>query len=158
MSVKCVESLVEIVINESGRKIKFTEDVLKIFTKYIQIDDTLEAGGILIGREDKNNGNLIVEYATYPLKKDIRKRYEFLRKDIGHITFYNKLYKENGGIYAYIGEWHTHPQDYPIPSDKDEKNWKKIWKQKKENDFFNMIVGIKGIRIWKCNEKIERIF
>lgn len=147
-----------IILNDSERKVKITEEVINLFNRYKQNGKECEAGGILIGREDKNNGNLIIEYATYPLEKDIRKRYRFYRKDKGHIDYYNKIYKENNGIYAYIGEWHTHPEKFPTPSLIDKKNWKKIWNKKGNGDLFNIIVGTKEIRIWKCNLKIERIY
>lgn len=158
MSVNFVENSNDIVFNDSVRKIKITENITNLFKQYIQDGKEPESGGILIGREDKNNGNLIIEYATYPMKKDIRKRYRFYRKDKGHIEYYNKIYKENNGIYAYVGEWHTHPENIPEPSFIDKKNWKKIWNQKEDGDLFNVIVGTKEIIIWKCNLKIERLY
>lgn len=158
MNVNFARKPNNIILNASGRKVKITEEVIKLFNRYRQTGKECEAGGILIGREDKNNGNLIIEDATYPLKKDIRKRYRFYRKDKGHIDYYNKIYKENNGIYAYIGEWHTHPEKFPTPSLIDKKNWKKIWNKKGNGDLFNVIVGTEEIRIWKCNLKIERIY
>ena len=77
MSVNFVENSNDIVFNDSVRKIKITENITNLFKQYIQDGKEPESGGILIGREDKNNGNLIIEYATYPMKKDIRKRYRF---------------------------------------------------------------------------------
>ena len=149
MNVSFVKEFNEIVLSDSGRKLKFTEEIIKMFESYRQVGKEPEAGGILIGREDKNNGNLIIEYATAPMEKDIRKRYRFYRKDEGHIEYYNKIYKENNGIYAYVGEWHTHPENEPSPSLIDKNNWKKILNKKGEGELFNVIVGIKKIRIWK---------
>ena len=74
MDVNFVKKTNEITLNDSGRKIKITEEILSLFEKYRQVGKKTEAGGILIGREDKNTHNLIIEYATYPLKEDIRKR------------------------------------------------------------------------------------
>ena len=149
MNVNFVKDFNEIVLSDSGRKLKFTEEIIKMFESYRQVGKEPEAGGILIGREDKNNGNLIIEYATAPMKKDIRKRYRFYRKDEGHTEYYNKIYKENNGIYAYVGEWHTHPENEPSPSLIDKNNWKKVLNKKGEGELFNVIVGIKKIRIWK---------
>ncbi len=151
MNVNFARKSNNIILNDSGRKVKITEEVINLFNRYRQTGKECEAGGILIGREDKNNGNLIVEYATYPMKKDIRKRYRFFRKDEGHIEYYNKIYKENNGIYAYIGEWHTHPENEPSPSIIDKNNWKRILNKKGEGELFNVIVGIEKIRIWKCH-------
>ena len=158
MNVNFVKEIDKIVLMDSGRKLKFTEGIIKIFENYRQVGKEPEAGGILIGREDKNNGNIIIEYATSPMENDVRKRYRFYRKDEGHIDYYNKIYKESNEIYAYIGEWHTHPEEFPTPSLIDKKNWKKIWNKKNNGDLFNVIVGTKEIRIWKCNLKIERIY
>ena len=158
MNVNSVKENNEIIIENNSRKIKITNNIIEVFQKYRQINDEFEAGGILIARENKYTNNLIIEYATYPFKEDIRKKYRFYRKDIGHINYYNYIYNKNNGIYAYIGEWHTHPEDYPNPSSIDIRNWKKIWKENKEKDLINIIVGIKQIGIWKCNEKIERIY
>lgn len=140
-----------ITLNDSGRKIKITEEILNLFERYRQVGKKTEAGGILIGREDKDTHNLIIEYATFPLKEDIRKSFRFYRKDKGHLDFYNKIYNENNGIYAYVGEWHTHPEKFPTPSLIDKNNWKKIWYKKGNGDLFNVIVGTEEIRVWKCN-------
>ena len=82
-----------------------------------------------------------------------RKRCRFYRKDKGHIDFYNRIYNENNEIYAYVGEWHTHPEKYPTPSLIDKNNWKKIWNKKGNGDLFNVIVGTEEIRVWKCNDR-----
>ena len=77
MNVNFVKKSNDIVLNDSGRKVKITEEIINLFKRYRQVEKEPEAGGILIGREDKNNGNLIIEYATYPMGKDIRKKYRF---------------------------------------------------------------------------------
>lgn len=155
MNANFVREYNDIVLNDTGRKIKITKEIIKVLNKYRQVNKELEAGGILIGREDKSNGNLIIEYATYPMEKDIRKRDRFYRKDEGHINYYNKIYEENNGIYAYVGEWHTHPEKEPTPSIIDKNNWKKILNRKGEGELFNIIVGIEKIRIWKCHNRNE---
>lgn len=153
MDANSVKISNELVINDSNRKIKITNEIIELFKRYMQIGEEHEAGGILIGREDANNGNLVIEYATFPMKYDIRKRYRFYRKDKGHIEYYNKIYKDSDGIYAYIGEWHTHPENEPVPSIMDKINWKRILNKKGNGELFNIIVGAKKIRVWKCHDK-----
>ncbi|MGK0467247.1 Mov34/MPN/PAD-1 family protein [Clostridium sp.] len=150
-----------IIINLQNKKIKIDDGIVKLISCYKQIDrKDCEAGGILIGRENKETGNLIVEYATEPYDKDKRKRMSFYRKDKKHIDFYNKLYEDYTGIYAYIGEWHSHPEDYPNYSSIDINNWKKISKINvdKEKIYYHLIVGNKEIRVWEYhyNSKLAK--
>jgi integrative and conjugative element protein (TIGR02256 family) len=145
----------EIVIE---KKLKINSEVLDNIIKFKQ-DKFLskEAGGVLIGRQDVNNGIVIIEYATLPLSNDKRSRYEFVRKDKRHLDFYNNLYN-NSNIYFYIGEWHTHPENYPNYSTKDKKNWMKIYNENNERrKYYHIILGISEIGIWECSDIIERI-
>lgn len=150
----------ELTFIDNDIKIKITDNVLSILKKYIQDEKANEAGGILIAREDNDNGNIIIEYATEPLKNDKREKFRFYRKDRGHIEFYNKIYRENNKIYAYIGEWHTHPEDYPNPSFLDKYNWKKNCNKKSRNELYNIIIGRKEIKMWKIrkNEIINLLY
>ena len=126
--------------------------------KYIQRENTsCEAGGLLIGRENSGNTNLVIEFVTEPMLKDQRSRCRFLRKDIGHVHFFEKLYKENEGIYGYIGEWHTHPENIPHYSIIDSKNWRKIGKKMKGGKQYHVIVGIQEIGIWKYDSVTKKI-
>lgn len=62
--------------------------------KYIQQDDnSLESGGILLGRENAGNTNLIIEFITEPMPGDKSSRRRFFRKDIRHIRFFEKYMK-----------------------------------------------------------------
>ncbi|MDU5722359.1 MAG: Mov34/MPN/PAD-1 family protein [Clostridium butyricum] len=147
-----------IIIELENRNIKIDDTVLDLISQYKQLGRTdCEAGGILIGRENKESGNLIIEYATEPYDKDKRTRTSFIRKDKKHIDIFNNLYTDYSGIYAYIGEWHTHPEDYPTYSHTDINNWKKISKinEDKEKIYYHFILGIKEFRVWeyKCNMK-----
>lgn len=132
--------------------IKIETSVIDLINSFRQFKLTdCEAGGILIGRENKETGNIIIEYATEPYDKDRMTRTSFHRKDKKHINMYNQLYKENNGIYAYIGEWHTHPEDFPNYSYTDIKNWTKISNINKDKNkvYYHIIVGRKEIRIWE---------
>lgn len=141
-----------ITIELEDKKIKLTSEVINLINSYRQLSlYACEAGGILIGRENKESGNLIIEYATEPFAKDKRTRTSFLRKDNKHVEFYNKLYKEHKGIYAYFGEWHTHPEEVPNYSCMDIRNWRKIsqMNEDKEKIYYHVIAGTKDIRVWQ---------
>lgn len=141
-----------ITIKLKNKKIKVVSSIVALMNNYKQLSpEGYEAGGILIGRENKDTGNIIIEYATTPYEKDRRTRNHFYRKDKQHIEFYNKHYKNNNGIYAYIGEWHTHPEDCPDYSQLDIRNWRRISKinTDKEKTYYHIIVGKRDIGIWE---------
>ena len=43
----------------------------------------------------------------------------------------------------YLGEWHTHPEDLPKPSDKDLREWRILLREQRRPLVF-LIVGLKG--------------
>ena len=107
-----------IVTESKNRKIKICDQLLEEIYSQIQKNDyDPEKGGIIVGRENLNNENIILEYVSKPLKNDICTRTRYTRKDEGHLKYFEKLYNENNGVYAYWGEWHTHPEDIPVVYD-----------------------------------------
>jgi len=146
------------IIYNGDRKIKFSNNILHIMHKYIQTDKmAFEAGGLLIGRENSGNKNLIVEFVTEPMAADKRGRLRYLRKDKRHLDFYHTIYKQNDGVYAYIGEWHTHPENIPGYSNIDANNWKKIGREMRGGIQYHVIVGIQQIGIWEYNANMKTI-
>lgn len=144
VSVVCV-----MVIENNAITIKITDEVIQKMRQYIQWNYTdTEAGGILVGWENVENSNVVIDKVTVPMKKDIRKKTKFLRHDVGHIEFYTSLYNNSEEIYAYYGEWHTHPEDIPHYSLIDLENWRKIAKGDSKNNQYHIIVGRKKFSIW----------
>jgi len=146
------------IINTGDRKIKFNKSIFDIMRKYIQAEDkATEAGGIIIGRENMGNKNIIIEYITEPMPLDKRTRYSYSRKDKGHINYYNKIYDDYDCIYAYIGEWHTHPEKFPKYSIIDKNNWNRIGDENSNLNQYHIIVGTKSIGIWEYSYKQKYI-
>lgn len=142
------------VIDYKNRKIKLCNEIIEIMHRYIQGKNSdAEAGGIIIGRENLGNDNLIFEYITRPMQNDIRTRTSFIRKDAGHLNYYKQLYSEYNGIYAYYGEWHTHPEDIPHYSITDLNNWRRISKDDPKNVQYHIIVGRKRMRVWEMKRR-----
>lgn len=141
--------------NSNNIQIKICCGVFQVMKKYIQIGDkSLEAGGILIGKENISDNNIIIRYITEPYESDKRTYSRFIRKDKRHIDIFKGIFKSSNQIYGYIGEWHTHDEDLPEYSKIDLKNWRKIMKESPGDiEHFHIIVGIKAIRIWNL-EKI----
>lgn len=149
-NVLCVEN--NVVFECFNRKIKVSVDVISIWKKYIQEGlFSKEAGGVLIGRESRESNNLIIEFCTNPMLNDVRKRTRFFRRDKKHIEYFTDVYNDNEGIYRYVGEWHTHPEDVPSYSSLDKKNWKKIFSDLDQNEQFHFIIGRKGVTAWRYN-------
>lgn len=132
-------------------KIKICSSVIAVMKKYIQSGlMSLESGGILIGKENISNEDLVIKFATQPFEGDKRKHCRFKRKDPKHIEIFQELYNSNEEIYRYIGEWHTHPEAVPQYSRIDFFNWRKIMKNAPDGiNHYHIIVGYYAFRIWE---------
>lgn len=146
-----------VTISNSKYKIKIKNEVIDLIKSYRQMNmSDYEAGGMLIGYET-TDGNIIIEYATKPFKRDIRKRYSFDRKDKRHNKILKKIWKKEGNIHTYIGEWHTHPEKYPNYSYQDKGNWINIGGKMDKEKFIHIIVGNNAIGIWDYDNKIRKM-
>ena len=145
-----------IVVESENRKIKICDQILEEIFGYIQKNNHApERGGIIVGRENLNNDNIMLEYVSHPFKDDICTRNRYIRKDKGHLRYFEELYDENNGVYAYWGEWHTHPEDIPHYSIIDLENWKCIGKDDPKGIQYHIIAGREAFGIWKMqNGKI----
>lgn len=143
------------------RKFTLNTDV-KEKIKNIQAKHTFrkEIGGILIGAYDAEIECLRLTDMTFPFPGDQQSRYRFFRKADGHQEIMDQLWEESGHTKAYLGEWHTHDEDTPIPSVVDRKNWKRIAKRNHNFDeCFFMIIGKKTFIIWTVmNDDILEIY
>jgi len=99
-------------------------EVLKVLEYYRQLNpNDKEAGGILIG--SYRNRHIHVVKATTPGIRDTRSRYGFHRRSLKHQTIALSAWLGSSSTLTFIGEWHTHPEDYPAPSRIDIDEWKK---------------------------------
>jgi len=108
-----------------------------------------EAGGVLLGRHLLDSEDVVVDEVTGPQSSDLRTRFSFFRsKKHEHIAKERWLAEAN--TIAYLGLWHTHPEDSPTPSSVDREDWQ----QAVTNDAFDgarlffPIVGRREIRVW----------
>lgn len=122
------------------------EQVLRVFQKHIQQNGNSEAGGLLLGRV--HGANIALIEATVPTRWDKRFQYLFERMPFGHRTIAEKWWRASGGTVRYLGEWHTHPQDYPSPSAIDRIEWATLTKKRlDERPLLAIIVGRKGLHV-----------
>ncbi|MEX6104394.1 Mov34/MPN/PAD-1 family protein [Enterobacter hormaechei] len=55
---------------------------------------------------------------------DIRSRLRIERKSKHHQQKVDDLFQQSDGFLVYLGEWHTHPEDFPQPSSTDLRSWR----------------------------------
>lgn len=113
-----------------------------------------EIGGILIGIYDTKYGCLRLTDMSFPQSGDQQSRFRFNRKSDGHQELMDHLWESSDHTKAYLGEWHTHDQDTPIPSIVDRRTWKRI--SKRNNNFeecYFMIIGRKDYFIWTVSDE-----
>ena len=147
------------VLSNDG-KIKLTEECWNKMKGYMQLSsNSLEAGGVLLGRFIKDSKNVILDNITVPMIGDKRSRYSFSRRRSMHQRIVDRFWDKSNGTCNYLGEWHTHPEDYPSPSDVDYADWKR---KLKEDHFssrylYFIIVGLKHTYIWEGDRRSKRI-
>ncbi len=155
-SEKIVVSVVMIIKTEN-KTIKINQNIIDTFCKHIQHNSSdIEAGGIIIGRENKENDNIILDYVTEPFPKDTRSCFRFHRKDKAHVNFYKKIYNDNNKVHAYYGEWHTHYEDIPHYSSIDLKNWQRIASECPLPYQYHVIVGRKYLVLWQMRKTYNK--
>lgn len=102
--------------------VKISYEILIKIQEFIQ-DDSIkpESGGILIGHDLQDNNFSITDIST-PSVYDKSNRFNFIRSKKNAQLILNKFFKESNGKKIYLGEWHTHPEDFPTPSSVDKKS------------------------------------
>lgn len=105
-------------------KLKIYKNVIDKMNVYIQDErNKPESGGILMGYMLNNNVFAINEISV-PNKLDKSSRFNFTRSKVAAQSIINEAFKNSNGKQIYLGEWHTHPEDYPSPSSLDCKSIK----------------------------------
>lgn len=127
--------------------LSLAEPAIAVFERHIQSRYTdYEAGGLLLGTV--HGSNIAVSEATAPTRWDKRFRFFFERLPFGHASLARSRWKASGGSVRYVGEWHTHPQDYPKPSSLDRSEWNKLARKRSDGrPMLAVIVGRKGLYV-----------
>lgn len=127
--------------------VNFDVKVLNVFRQHIQhLGSDAEAGGLLLG--EVRGGHLNLVDATYPTDADLRSRYSFERLPQGHAEIALRTWSDSRGTIRYLGEWHSHPQDLPIPSGIDRSEWKRLASERKDKrPLLAVIVGREGLHV-----------
>lgn len=142
---------------------------MKLVNKYLELDlyieDDLikkltvegrkyfpsEFGGILIGRYSENKKELFVTETILSEPQKLS-RYKFDRRIPDLRNTLKQFYKQEPSLH-YVGEWHTHPDNLPIPSKTD---WKAMCEITNHNEVLieNPILIIIGLTLVAYNLKV----
>lgn len=124
--------------DNSNSMIVIMSNVVEILLSHRQLtSDSFEAAGVLIG--ERRGMHLVINDISEPGAGDIRYRYNVDRRGQHHQAKVISTFSQSDGRKQYLGEWHTHPEDYPAPSSTDKSSWARNLKYNKP-----MIVIIVG--------------
>ncbi|RKH03474.1 hypothetical protein D7X32_13815 [Corallococcus carmarthensis] len=114
-----------------------------------------EAGGILLGRRIVDSENVIVDQVGEPSSSDVQARFRFMRSKLPAQRLVDEAWASSNGTLNYLGEWHSHPEDHPIPSTVDLENWRQIaLRVVFEHDFLVfIIIGRVSVRAWEVERQ-----
>lgn len=125
-------------------KIIISDRALEIFTYHVQdTKQKKESGGILLGQVvDKT---IYITKVSIPNRFDKAGRYKFVRNKKAAQVIIDHEFINSSSKTIYLGEWHTHPENSPSPSDIDIKMLKQQFKNNRINEKYLLII-IRGLQ------------
>jgi integrative and conjugative element protein (TIGR02256 family) len=135
----------------SGGSVFIGMNVGAVFEQFSNGDaSSADGGGILLGRFIRDSDDIVVDEITTPADGDKRSKFFFWRRREPHQKRVDDAWGKSNGTSNYLGEWHTHPEDTPAPSEHDIQNWKRIANlaRYEQDRLLFVIVGYKKIRLW----------
>lgn len=122
------------------RLVEVSDDVVRTIERYSIVgENDREAGGILIG--SYRGTHIKIVECTTPLFRDRRSRMLFDRRDEGHQRVALDRWRSSGRTLTFVGEWHTHPESHPSPSNIDRQTWRRVVRKNKAGNTFFLIRG-----------------
>ncbi|WP_022668996.1 Mov34/MPN/PAD-1 family protein [Desulfospira joergensenii] len=124
-------------LSGKAQELIINENVISHFYRHRQIKFWhKEAGGQLFAKIEKKR--VIVDLATGPHRKDLRSVFGFIPNKKRLISEINQLFNKG---FHYVGDWHTHPQDIPKPSQLDINSMRSCFQESThELEYFIMII------------------
>jgi integrative and conjugative element protein (TIGR02256 family) len=102
---------------DSKKNLIISQGVVRIFKKYVNKKNKFEAGGILLGYVYRDYDEIM--NISLPSKYDKRGLFFFNRSKSFAQLKIDKSWKSSSGTLIYLGEWHTHNEINPSPSETD---------------------------------------
>ncbi|MEQ8534751.1 MAG: Mov34/MPN/PAD-1 family protein [Imperialibacter sp.] len=105
-------------------KLVYVESIIDVFTNEVNKFGLVETGGVLLGYKKKDF--IVITKAIGPGPNAVHEDFYF-RADKHYIDMRIDIeYANSGGEIVYLGEWHTHPEVVPNPSEVDLNSLKEI--------------------------------
>lgn len=136
----------------NGGTVELNKAASQVLSRYRQLSKRdAEAGGMILGRLVTDSNDLIIDEVTEPSKHDRKGRFFFFRRRRAAQCRVNQAWLASDGTRNYLGEWHSHPEDDPTPSNVDIENWHRISSDARfEQDFLLfVIVGRRKTKLWE---------
>lgn len=157
--MQSLETMTMVFRHKDGHRVKIGAAALSLMCQYRQIRvNQTEAGGILLGRLVEGCSDVIVDEVTVPISTDRRSRFKFFRRKHSAQRRVISAWTQTKQTRNYLGEWHTHPEDDPTPSEHDIANWRQIVTSSRfeQDSLLFLIVGRVTTRAWSLR-KNERM-
>ncbi len=123
-------------------KIHVSEELLGIWRDKRQLDkNSHEAFGVLIGSQSECASEFWLEICTIPQSQDSATRSSFNLRASQHQHVVDLHFKKSKGTLGYIGTWHTHPENTPIPSHVDIADWRICIERNPDRTLLFVIIG-----------------
>lgn len=129
----------------------FTVEAVAALRAHRQLSpESMEAGGLLLGRYLRGGYDIVVDSITEPLPTD---------RSVEHNQLIERAWTESGGTTNSVGCWHTHPEPYPTPSEVDTSDWLRMLAEDTLADeaCFFVIVGTERVRVWVGDQRTRTI-
>jgi integrative and conjugative element protein (TIGR02256 family) len=109
---------------QTGLELSISDNMVQEMINEGRIRYPAEFGGVLVGRYSGKGRLAIVEQFILPVKYSASK-YHFERDSVGLYEQLTVFYQREPSL-IYIGEWHTHPNAPPVPSNTDLKAMREL--------------------------------
>lgn len=139
---------------------QIADQALAVLLRHRQLKlSAKESGGILLGRLLLDCNDAIVDEASQPMRTDRRGRFFFHRARAPAQERVTAAWTKSDRSSQYLGEWHTHPQNDPFPSNQDLSDWDRLLRVTvcEHTSLFFAIVGLERIHVWEGNRKTGAI-
>jgi integrative and conjugative element protein (TIGR02256 family) len=101
-------------------------DALELMVCEAQRSEPLETGGVLLGWADPEGGDLFAVRMLGPGPRAVHKPTRFSPDTAWQRSQIAEAYEASGRIFAYLGDWHSHPRGDKTPSRRDERTGRRI--------------------------------